>query len=66
MKKIFVLMIFAIFFFTGCQTVPKKNILFIYSGLGVDVYYKSIACQTIADDMRGPVKYTMPGGQVKK
>jgi hypothetical protein len=44
----------------------KKNILLIYSGLGVDVYYKSNACPDIPGAPKGPAEFIIPAGQVEE
>ena len=54
------------FLLTGCETIPKKNILLIYSGLGVDVYYKSNACPDIPGAPKGPAEFLIPAGQVEE
>jgi hypothetical protein len=68
MKKFLILLILAglIFLLTGCETIPKKNILLIYSGLGVDVYYKSNACPDIPGAPKGPAEFLIPAGQVEE
>ncbi|MBT4877930.1 MAG: hypothetical protein HON48_22345 [Desulfobacula sp.] len=68
MKKSLILLIVAGLFFllTGCATIEKKNILLIYSGLGVDVYYKSNACPDIPGAPKGPAEFIIPAGQVEE
>jgi hypothetical protein len=68
MKKFLILLILAglIFLLTGCETIREKNILLIYSGLGVDVYYKSNACPDIPGAPKGPAEFLIPAGQVEE
>ncbi len=66
MKKIIVILS-AILLFSECATIPGKNILLIYNGLGVDVYYKSTACQDKTWDPAEPAEpawQAIPAGQV--
>jgi hypothetical protein len=68
MKKFLILLILAglIFLLTGCETIQKKNILLVYSGFGVDVYYKSTACPDIPGAPKSPAEFLNPAGQVEE